>query len=78
MIAKDYRKREGQRTNAPGQPQITVTEVPYKQNSVWTKSRQQLLVLSPPGAMQVTSDRETKIRQSRCLGCCHPARSGLR
>tara|TARA_E500000178_G_C16907543_1_gene701022 strand:+ start:555 stop:800 length:246 start_codon:yes stop_codon:yes gene_type:complete len=59
VIPQDHRKWKGERTDALGQPQISITEVPNKQDSVGPKCLQQLLVLSPPCAMQVTSDRET-------------------
>ena len=75
VVAQDQGQGEGQLTQASGEAEIPIAEITHKQNGVRLKPFQQLLIRCAPGAVQVPSDGEMKIGQSRCLGCRHPARS---
>jgi hypothetical protein len=58
----------GQGTDPSSQAQIAIAEITDEQNGVGAKLVQQVLVLRTPGAVQISCNRETEMRQSRCLG----------
>ena len=68
VIAQDHRLGMGQGTDPTGQAQIAIAEIADEQNSVGAKLVQQVLILRTPGAVQISCNRETEMRQSRCLG----------
>jgi len=75
MVAQNQCQGERQLAQATGEAEVAIAEISHKQNGVRLKPFQQLLIRCAPGAVQVPSDGEMKIGQSRCLGCRHPARS---
>jgi hypothetical protein len=68
VISQDHRLGMGQGTDPTGQAQIAITEITDEQNSIGAKLVQQALILRTPGAVQISCNRETEMRQSRCLG----------
>ena len=68
VISKDHCLGMGQGTDPTGQAQIAIAEIADEQNSVGAKLVQQVLILRTPGAVQISCNRETEMRQSRCLG----------
>ena len=73
VIAEDHRQRIGKRRDPPGQPQVSITQIPDEQHRIRLESGQNLLIRSSPGSVEVTGDRNAQNRQNRCLGWCHPA-----
>ena len=78
VIAENHRQWVGQRRDPPGQPQISIAQISDEQHGVRLESRQYLLIQSAPGSMEITGDRNAKIRQNRCLGWSHPAPARFR
>ena len=68
VIAQDHRLGMGQGTDPTGQAQIAIAEITDEQNSIGAKLVQQALILRTPGTVQISCNRETEMRQSRCLG----------
>jgi hypothetical protein len=55
------------------QAQVAIGEITNEENCVGPEDLQKLLICIAPGAMQITSNGKSQVRQSRCLGCVHPA-----
>lgn len=73
VIAENQSLGEGKLPQAAGEPEIPVAEITDEQNGIRLQALQQLFIRCTPGTVQISSDGETKIGQSRCLGCAHPA-----
>ena len=68
MVAKNDGHWTGQLGDPLNKTQIAIAEIADEQNSVGAKLVQQVLILRTPGAVQISCNRETEMRQSRCLG----------
>ena len=72
VVSQDHRQRKRQIPQPAGEAKVTIAEVTHKQNGIRPQLLQQPFIRCTPDAVQVSSDRDTKIGQSRCLGCRHP------
>ena len=73
MVPEDHRHREWKPRDPARQAQIPIGEITHKKDSIGLEQLQQLLVRIAPGAMQITGNGKSQVRQSECLGCGHPA-----
>ena len=73
VVSQDHCQGEGKLRDPACQAQIPIGEITNKKNSVGLETLQQLLIRIAPSAMQITSNGKSQVRQSRCLGCVHPA-----
>ena len=78
VIAENHPQWIGKRSDPPGQPQVSITQIPDKQHRIRLESGQKLLIRGAPGSVEVTGDRNAQNRQNRCLGWCHPAPAWFR
>ena len=76
VVPQDHGNREGKPRDPSRQPQIPISEITYKKNSIGLELLQQLFISVAPGAVQITGNGETQVLQSECLGCIHPAGIG--
>ena len=74
MIAEDHRFGDGQGSDAPREPEITVAEVADEEGEIGLKNRQQPFVGVAPGTMQISGDGNAQERQIAGLIWLHPAR----
>ena len=68
VVPKDHRHGVRQRSDPFRQAKITITEITHEQNSIRSKCRQQSLISSTPGAVQITGNGKSECRQKCCLG----------
>ena len=68
MVPQNHGYGVRQRTDAAGQAQIPITEITNEKNGVGLKPLQEKLIVRPPGAVKISRNRKTEMRQSRCLG----------
>ena len=73
VIPQDHRHREGKPRNPARQAQVPISEIANKKNSIGFEQLQKLLIRITPGAVQVTGNGKSQVRQSECLGCGHLA-----
>ena len=73
VVAQDHGHGEGKPRDPARQPQIPISEVTNKKNSVRPELLQQLFIRVAPGAVQITGNGKAQVLQSECLGCDHPA-----
>ena len=74
VIAEDHRLGDGQGSDAPREPEITVAEVADEEGEIGLKNRQQPFVGVAPGTMQISGDGNAQVRQIAGLIWIHPAR----
>ena len=73
VVPEDHGHGEGKPRDPARQAQIPISEITNEENSVGLELLQQLLIRVTPGAVQITSNGKSQVRQSECLGCGHPA-----
>ena len=73
VVPQDHGHGEGKPRDPARQPQIPISEVTNKKNSVRPELLQQLFIRVAPGAVQITGNGKSQVLQSGCLGCGHPA-----
>ena len=73
VVPQDHSHGEGKPRDPARQPQIPISEVTNKKNSVRPELLQQLFIRVAPGAVQITGNSKAQVLQSECLGCGHPA-----
>ena len=73
VVPQDHSHGEGKPRDPARQPQIPISEVTNKKNSVRPELLQQLFIRVAPGAVQITGNGKAQVLQSECLGCGHPA-----
>ena len=73
VVSQDHGHGEGKPRDPARQPQIPISEVTNKKNSVRPELLQQLFIRVAPGAVQITGNGKAQVLQSECLGCGHPA-----
>ena len=73
VVPQDHRYRKRKPLDPARQAQVAIGEITNEENSVGPEDLQKLLVRIAPGAMQITSNGKSQVRQSGCLGCVHPA-----
>ena len=73
VVPQDHGHGEGKPRDPARQAQIPISEITNEENSVGLELLQQLLIRVTPGAVQITSNGKSQVRQSECLGCGHPA-----
>ena len=78
VIAEDHRQRIGKRRDPAGQTQVSITQISDEQHRIRLESGQNRLIRGAPGSMEITGNRNAKIRQNRCLGWSHPAPARFR
>ena len=78
VIAENHCQWVGQRRDPLGQPQVSIAQISDEQHSIRLESRQNRLIRGAPGSMEITGNRNAKIRQNRCLGWSHPAPARFR
>ena len=64
VITENHRQWVGKRSDPPGQPQVSITQIPDKQHRIRLESGQKLLIRGAPGSVQVTGDRNAQNRQN--------------
>ena len=74
VIAEDHRLGDGQGSDAPREPEITVAEVSDEEREIGLKNGQQPFVGVAPGTMQISGDGNAQVRQIAGLIWLHPAR----
>ena len=73
VIPKDHSHGERKASESARQAKITIGEIPNKENGIRLEKLQKLFIRIAPGAMQITSNGKSQVRQSGCLGYGHPA-----
>ena len=73
MISKDHSHGKGQACDQSCQAQVPVTEVSDEKHGIRPEHIQKLVINFPPGTVKIPGDRNTQMRQRRCLVWCHPA-----
>ncbi len=73
VVPQDHGHGERKTRDPARQAQVAIGEITNEENSVGPEDLQKLLVRIAPGAMQITSNGKSQVRQSGCLGCVHPA-----
>ena len=73
VIPQDHRHRERKPCDPARQAQVPISEIANKKNSIGFEQLQKLLIRITPGAVQVTGNGKSQVRQSECLGCGHLA-----
>ena len=73
VVPQDHGHGEGKPRDPARQPQIPISEITYKKNSIGLELLQQLFISVAPGAVQITGNGKSQVLQSECLGCGHPA-----
>jgi hypothetical protein len=73
VVPQDHGHGERKTRDPARQAQVAIREITNEENSVGPEDLQKLLVRIAPGAMQITSNGKSQVRQSGCLGCVHPA-----
>ena len=73
MISQDHRHRKRKPRDPARQAQVPISEITNKKNSIGFEQLQKLLIRITPGAVQVTGNGKSQVRQSECLGCGHLA-----
>ena len=73
VVPQDHGYGKGKPRDPSRQPQIPISEITYKKNSIGLEMLQQLFISVAPGAVQITGNGKSQVLQSECLGCGHPA-----
>ena len=73
VVPQDHGHGEGKPRDPARQTQIPISKITNEKNSVGLELLQQLLIRVAPGAVQIAGNGKSQVRQSECLGCCHPA-----
>ena len=73
VIPQDHGHGKRKTRDPARQTQVAIGEITNEENSVGLEDLQKLLIRIAPGAMQITSNGKSQVRQSGCLGCVHPA-----
>ena len=68
VVPQDHGHGEGKPRDPARQPQIPISEVTNKKNSVRPELLQQLFIRVAPGAVQITGNGKAQVLQSECLG----------
>ena len=73
VVPQDHGHGEGKPRDPARQTQIPISEITNEENSIGLELLQQLFISVAPGAVQITGNGKSQVRQSGCLGCVHPA-----